>query len=391
MNNKIKKNLVIVTLASSLSASAALVPVLSSISKAFPGWENWVQSLVTIPTLMIMLASLLVNPLLKRFSDRNITIFGLILIIFSGVYPYFSSSFPLLILSRIIMGFGLGLVTTISSSLAAGYFPVGKDRDRATGLQSAFSSFGGILFSFLSGWVASIYWKGVFLVQLLNLVPLVFVFLFMKANESFKIDENSTVEESANTGDFIVREALLLTVLAFICIVITVTFPLNLSLFIDSKSIGDTRLAGTIASINSFVGFLIGLAFPQINKIFKDKTLSLSLFLVGLSFLIMSQSTISTVFLIASTLFGIGTSIIYPSFLTTIYREVPDSKIVAAVGMYTVATNIAQFVSPFIINNVAKIFAPNIEARFILAAILIFLLAGFILVYYSKKDKSLNS
>lgn len=390
MENKTKKNLVIVALASSLSASAAIMPVLSSIAKAFPDWANWVQFLITIPTLMIMVASLLVNPLLKRFSDKSITVTGLILIIFSGVYPYFSKSFPLLILSRVIMGFGLGLVTTISSSLAAGYFPVGKDRDRATGLQAAFSSFGGVVFSYLSGWVASIYWEGIFLVQLLNLVPLVFVLLFMKSNESFK-EEDSTNKESTPNGQFFVKEAVLLTVLAFICVTITVTLPLNLSLFIDSKAIGDTRLAGTIASINSFIGFLIGLAFPEINKIFKDKTLPLSLFLVGVSFLIMSKSTASAVFLMASTIFGIATSIIYPSFLTTIYREVPENKIVASIGMYTVATNISQFVSPFIINNIARIFSPTIEARFILAAVLIFLLAGFILVYYSKKNKSLTN
>lgn len=386
MNQKLKKNLVILGLATSLSASAALVPVLSSIKEAFPGWENWIQLLVTVPPLMIMVSSLSVSPLLKKFSDKQLTIFGLLLVIFSGVYPYFSNSFPLLLVSRIIMGLGLGLVTTISSSLPAGYFEIGEDRDTATGIQSAFSSFGGILFSFLSGWIASFYWKGVFLVQLLNLIPLIFVFLFMEANKSFEI-EDSPIEESVQSGQVIVKEAFLLTFLAFLCVVITVTFPLNLSVFVAENNIGTTQLSGIITSVNSFMGFLIGLSFPKINSYFKNKTLSLSLFLVGISLLIISQANTALILLIGSTIFGIGTSFIYPSFLTTIYKEISDEKIVAAVAMYTVATNVAQFVSPFIVNNLANIFGGGIQTRFILCAIAIILLGLFILFYYSSRKQ----
>lgn len=378
MNTDKKKYLIIISLAISLSASAALVPVLSSIAKEFPDWENWVQLLVTIPPLMIMISSLTVSPLLKYFSDKQLTIFGLVLVIFSGIYPYFSNSFPLLILSRVIMGLGLGFLTTISSSLPAGYFKDGSNRDKATGYQAAFSSFGGIVFSYLSGHVATIFWKDVFLVQLLNLIPIIFVLFFMESNKSFDI-EKSPIEESVSSGNIFVKEGFLLTFLAFLCIIITVTFPLNLSIFVDERNLGTTNLTGIIASVNSFIGFLIGLSFSNINKFFKNKTLSLSLFLVGISFLIISQAQTAIVFLIGSTLFGIGTSIIYPSFLTNIYNKVPDIKIIPTIAMYTVATNVAQFVSPFIVNNIANLFGGSIEIRFILSAISIVLLGVSIL------------
>ena len=364
MDRKLKDHIVVATLSTTMSAAAALIPVLSSIAKAFPDYTHLIHLLVTIPPLMIMVSSMVVSPLLKFLSSKNITILGLGFIIFSGVYPYFSHSFILLLVSRVIMGLGLGLIVTISSSLPARYFTSGKDRDRATGLQSAFSSLGGVLFSFLSGFIASYYWRGVFLVQLLNLIPLVVVFLLMRPHFNGGLDDITT----EHTGKIFVKDAFLITLLAFICVVITATFPLNLSMYVDTKNIGTTNLTGAIASINAFIGFLVGIMFHRINKGLKNYTLSTSLFIVGISLFILSQALNPVTFLIGSTLFGMGTSLIYPAFLTNIYSMIPDEDIVPAIGMYTVAANIAQFVSPFIVDNLSSVFGTGIEHKFAFAA-----------------------
>ena len=367
MDRKLKDHMVISILATTMSSAAALVPVLSSIAKAFPEYEHLIHLLVTIPPLMIMLSSMTVSPLLKFLSSKKITIIALILILFSGVYPYFSHSFILLLISRVIMGLGLGLITTISSSLPARYFCSGKDRDTATGLQSAFSSLGGVLFSFLSGFVANYYWKGVFLVQLLNLIPLIFVFLYMKPNLNPIVEYEN--ESENKSGKVFVKEAFPITLLAFIYVVISATFPLNLSMYVDLKGIGTTNLTGSIASINAFIGFLIGIMFYRINKSLKAYTLSTSLFIVSLSFFIVSRALSPLTFLIGSTLFGVGTSLVYPAFLTRIYNKISDEDIIPAIGMYTVAVNIAQFVSPFIINTLSSSLGCEIEHKFIFTAI----------------------
>ncbi|HHX59291.1 MAG TPA: MFS transporter [Epulopiscium sp.] len=403
MDRKLKDHMIISVLATTMSSAAALIPVLSSIAKAFPEYAHLIHLLVTIPPLMIMIASMTVSPLLKFLPSKKITILGLILILFSGVYPYFSHSFILLLISRVIMGFGLGLITTISSSLPARYFPSGKDRDTATGLQSAFSSLGGVLFSFLSGFVANYYWKGVFLVQLLNLIPLIFIFLYMKPHFDQNIDpildpllepleplghlyvpDNKPENKS---GKIFVKDAFLITLLAFIYVVISATFPLNLSLYVDQKGLGTTNLTGSIASINAFIGFLIGIMFYKINRGLKTYTLSASLFIVSLSFFIVSRTLSPLTFLIGSTLFGIGTSLVYPAFLTSIYNKIPDEDIVPAIGMYTVAANIAQFVSPFIINTISSGFGSQIEHKFIFSAIATTIL-GILIIIVKKTNIS---
>lgn len=389
MNRKSKDKIVVATLSTTMSAAAALIPVLSSIAKVFPDYAHMVHLLVTIPPLMIMISSMLVSPLLKVLSSKKITILGLALIVFSGVYPYFSQSFILLVLSRVIMGLGLGLIVTISSSLPARYFASGKDRDTATGLQSAFSSLGGVLFSFLSGFIANYYWKGVFLVQLLNLIPLGVILLLMRPhfNKDNEELDPSFIEGTitrAKDGNIFVKDAFWITLLAFLCIVIGSTFPHNLSIYIDQKNIGTTNFTGLIGSINAFMGFLIGIMFHRINKGLKNDTLSTSLFILGASFLIVSKALSPFMFLAGSLLFGVGTSLLYPAFLTNIYSSIPDKDIVPAISMYMVATNIAQFVSPFIINNLSSILGVGIEYRFIFASISITIL-GLIIIFTKKR------
>lgn len=390
VDRKLKDHILISVLATTMSTAAALIPVLSSIAKAFPDYAHLIHLLVTIPPLMIMISSMTVSPLLKFLSSKKITILGLILILFSGVYPYFSNSFLLLLISRAIMGLGLGLITTISSSLPARYFRSGKDRDTATGLQSAFSSLGGVLFSFLSGFVANFFWKGVFLVQLLNLIPLIFVILYMKPNFSDDTIPISGIEikPENKSGKIFVKEAFLITVLAFTYIVLSATFPLNLSMYVDLNGIGTTNLTGMIASVNSFMGFVIGIMFYRINRNLKAYTLPTSLFVVSLSFFIVSRALSPLTFLIGSTLFGVGTSLVYPAFLTRIYNTIPDDDIVPAIGMYTVAANIAQFVSPFIINRLSSVFGSGIEHKFIFAAIATTVLGILIIMFQKFKPKT---
>lgn len=380
MNRKLKNNVIIAILATTMASGAALIPVLSSISNAFPAYAHLVHLLVTIPPLMVMVSSMSVNPLLKVLTGKNITILGLCLILFSGVYPYFSSSFILLLISRVIMGLGLGLITTISSSLPARYFPAGQDRDIATGLQSAFSSLGSVLFSLLSGCIANYFWKGVFLVQLLNMVPLIIIMLYMRPNFSDDLDLELSLEGESNIRPVFIKSAFPITFLAFVYITISATFPLNLSMFVELNEIGTTSLTGFVAGLNALLGFIIGILFYTISRSLREFTLPASLFMVSLSFLIVSSATSPFMFIVGSSLFGVGTSLVYPAFLTAIYSQVPDIDVIPAISMYTIAANIAQFLSPFIINNAARWVGPNIEHRFLLAALATTVLGAFIML-----------
>ena len=375
------KNVIVASIAVSLSASAALVPVLSNIANIFPDYKDSVQLLLTIPPLMIMLVSAIIPRLNNKFSAKNLSLFAYILLIISGVYPYFTNSFELLLFSRVLMGVSLGILTPLSSSLPALYFSDEDEVGKATGIQAAFASFGGILFSYLSGLAAQYFWKDVFLVQLLNLVPLIIILMFMNKERSVSLEDK--------TDFLIVKESIWIYAIALITIVATITFPLNLSLYIEEQTLGYSTLAGTIGSMNAFIGFIIGLLFSRINKKFKVKTILIALTLVATSLVLMAWGTNLQGFYFSSVLFGLGTSLIMPSLVTLIYRDVNKSDVLSAISTLTVMMSVAQFISPYIINRLGLILGNSISNRLSIAA-MILISEIIILSVYMLRNKERN-
>lgn len=88
----------------------------------------------------------------------------------SGLY---APTLGTLLLGRVLLGLAVGATMTAGSALVADLF-AGQERARFLGLQSAFTSLGGVIFLPLGGLLAGIGWRLPFAVYLaaLLLVPL---------------------------------------------------------------------------------------------------------------------------------------------------------------------------------------------------------------------------
>lgn len=371
MANHRQKILTISFLSISLSAGIALVPILSNIAAVFPEQREWLQLLITIPSLIMMFSSLLTDRLSKQISLKSITIISIGIIFLAGISPYWISSFSYLLFTRILMGIGLGLLNTVIASLPAIYFSDHKMRDSAVGIQAAFVCAGGIMFNILSGVFAKYNWKFVFLVQLLNLIPLLAAVILMP-NSEYKKDQ---IGITGSKGIF-VRNAVPVAVLSFICIILTCTYPLNLSLFVSNSGLGDSQFVGVLTSINSTIGFFIGLAFGKVHSRIKDRTFLFGLVLTAVSLLIVRFSPNQVLLLAGSAGFGVGTSFISPTLYVMLYRSVKQEEVVLSVALLGIASNVSQFISPFLVNPIAGIIGgDNIEGnRIIVASILLIVL-----------------
>jgi len=371
LNSYNRKILTISFLSIPLSAGIALVPVLSNIAAAFPNQEGSIQLLITVPSLFMMFSSLLTDKLSEKTSLKTTTIISIIIILFSGISPYWINNFAYLLCTRAFMGIGLGLLNTAIASLPALYFSDDKSRDSAVGIQSAFVCAGGILFNILSGTFAKYNWKFVFLVQLLNIVPLIVAMILMPKTENKKVKT-----DISNKKNIFVKSAIPVAAISFICIILTCTYPLNLSLFVERSGLGNSQFVGLLASINSAIGFFIGLVFGKVYSKTKGKTLTLGLILTAAALLIVRSSPNQAILLIGSVFFGIGTSFISPTLYSMLYKRVKQEEIVLSVALLGIASNVSQFISPFIINPIAKaVDGNNIEGtRLFVASILIIVL-----------------
>lgn len=383
MKSSTQKTLIIGLLSIPLSAGVALVPVLSNIGAAFPGREGWLQLLITLPALFMMFSSLFTNRLVKKISVKALTVISLAIILFAGISPYWLHSFNYLLFSRGLMGIGLGFLSTLIASLPPLYFDQEKQRDQATGIQAAFASAGGILFNLLSGFLAAYNWKYVFLVQLITLVPLMAAALFMP-HVNPKADKGN---EPYGLKGLQVKSALPVIGLAFFCILLSCSYPLNLSLFVEKNHLGSSQFVSLLTSLNAAIGFFIGLVFAGVYARLKSKTLPLAMGLVALTLFAISLAPTKGLLLLSSVLFGIGTSFVSPSLYAWLYQRVKAEEVVWAVALLGIASNVSQFVSPFVINPLAKLVDGHSleKTRLMVAAILmVFLLV--ILVVQNKKS-----
>lgn len=368
---KVYKNrlLTISLLSIPLSAGVALVPVLSDIAHAFPDQQKYIQLLITLPSLFMMFSSFVTDKISKISSLKFVSLVSVLIIMFAGVSPFWINSFGYLLFTRVLMGLGLGLLNTVMGSLPAIYFEENSKRDFAIGFQSAFVCIGGILFNILSGFFAKYKWQFVFLVQLINVIPLLTAVLIMPKIKPL----HSTKTKKSK---IFVKNAMSISIISFLIIIITCTYPLNISMFVKSQNLGTSQFVGVLTSVNSAIGFIIGLIFGKIFKILKEQLLTLGLFLSAIALLIAAFAPNQIIFLFGNICFGIGTSFISPSLYSMLYKRVEPTEIVSSVALLGVFSNISQFVSPFIINPLSKILneVGAEKSRFIISSILAFLM-----------------
>ena len=113
----------VVGIASSLSVIGSHFPDLS---------QTEVQSLISIPCIVIIPVTLLVGALMKTMSKKLLSLIGVVLFLVGGVGPAFSESFLIIQILRGVFGAGVGILQVVSTALVAENFE-GAMRDKVQG------------------------------------------------------------------------------------------------------------------------------------------------------------------------------------------------------------------------------------------------------------------
>ena len=156
----------VVGIASSLSVIGSHFPDLS---------QTEVQSLISIPCIVIIPVTLLVGALMKTMSKKLLSLIGVVLFLIGGVGPAFSESFLVIQILRGIFGAGVGILQVVSTALVAENFE-GAMRDKVQGQPPGLPRcLGCAIMVFVGGWMATLSWNGVFYVHLIAVITLVCV------------------------------------------------------------------------------------------------------------------------------------------------------------------------------------------------------------------------
>ena len=108
----------LLTISLFLMMAPQISSALTLMYKAFPGVNQAaVQTLSTIPNFGIVLG-LVISPFLVKFLGEKVTILtSLLLTLISGVFPMSASAYTPILISRFLIGLGIGTFNSLAVSL----------------------------------------------------------------------------------------------------------------------------------------------------------------------------------------------------------------------------------------------------------------------------------
>ena len=255
-----------------------------------------VESLATIPAMMITIFVLLSNVVIRFLGKKNTVLLGLIIIFIFGLIPVFTSNFKLVLISRLFLGAGIGLFNSLSISLISDFF---DDSTRGTmiGLRTAFLNIGKALTTFISGYLVILGVQYTFLVYALAL-PIFILFLFFVPNSENIYNKKVSVKFH--------KETIYLTILTFFIGISYMGATIKIPTLLIEKYFYHPSTATNLLTILAISGIFSGLLFGFLVKRAKNLTLTIMLSFMTLGSMIFSFSNNISLFILGAILIGIS-------------------------------------------------------------------------------------
>ncbi|CAM3262235.1 MFS transporter [Filibacter tadaridae] len=368
-------------------AGAAISPALGLIAKAFPDASpTMIKLILTAPSIMIIPFSFLSSYLTSKLTKRTIIMIGLFIYLIGGIGPQFVPTIESLLVLRLILGAGVGLVMPLSMTLINDYF-AGKERTKMMGYNSAFSNLGGILTMLLAGWLATFGWRVPFNVYFLGLVIFVMIFFFLPKGE---IQKPKTHEQKAKLPFAVYGYAIAMggIMLAYYSI------ATNIALYLEQSALGGAALAGTVVSFTTVGGMITSLLLVQIELTFKKFAIPVMLFGMGVAFLLLTFTHSVPLVIVGVCLVGFGQGALFPILVLKALDRVPFHQADQAIAITSSFTFLGQFLSPVVLDGIGTV-ANQANIRFqygilSVSIMVIVLVSTFMILRTHKKVASLH-
>ena len=336
-----------------------------------------VESLATIPAMMITIFVLLSNVVIKFLGKKNTVLLGLIIIFIFGLVPVFTSNFKLVLISRLFLGVGIGLFNSLSISLISDFF---DDSTRGTmiGLRTAFLNIGKALTTFISGYLVILGVQYTFLVYALAL-PIFMLFLFFVPNSENQYNKKVSVK--------LHKETIYLTLLTFFIGVSYMGATIKIPTLLIEKYFYHPATATNLLTILAISGIFSGVLFGFLVKRAKNLTLTIMLSFMTLGSMIFAFSNNIVLFILGAILIGISFVGAMSFNFFYVSNKLENKFINFSTSIMLVGGNIGVILTPVILTKLPE--ALDLE-KFITPFYIstLIMLICTIISYFSLKDNS---
>ena len=361
-------------LISAFSISTALPPMLDYYSPTFSAAQ--VELLVSVPSFSVV-AMLLLNSFIDKWlSDRQLIVTGLLLLSSAGIFPFFVQAYPLVLLSRIAFGMGIGLINAKAIAIISQRYQ-GKERVQMLGIRGSMELIGGASCSLLVGQLLKIHWTFAFLIYGFGFVILIMYLLFVPTMEQVEKKQITKRKQVLNKKDL--GMILGMALLAGFVICINSSISLRVPLFQVAGKTIESGQSALVLSLEQGIGIVAGLSFASLIGHFKNRLLPIVMFLLAVCLFGMSVASNIPILILSS----VGVGFFYSIILTIIFNRLSESiarnLLNKATAYVLLGCNLGSAISPYVLKLLALI-SPSFSWIFLTYAIVSFLLfLGFFL------------
>ena len=303
-----------------------------------------VESLATIPAMMITIFVLLSNGVIKIIGKKNTVLLGLLLIFIFGIVPAFTTNFKVVLISRLFLGAGIGLFNSLSISMISDFFDE-EYRGTMIGLRTAFLNIGKALTTFISGYLLIYGIQYTFLVYALAL-PIFIIFLLYVPNAENVNNKKVSIKFH--------KETIVLTLLTFLVGISYMGATIKIPTLLAEKYHYQPDVARNLLTILALSGILSGVIFGILVKRFKNLTLSIMLSFMTIGSVLFALTNNIVIFYIAAIFIGI-------SFVGTmsfnffyISNKLENKFINFATSVILVGGNIGVILTPVVLTKIPE-------------------------------------
>lgn len=362
--SKLTKFTVLLIALTTMMSNIAIVTTLPHLKEVFSDTKNielLSRLMITLPSFMIAILAPFLGHLIYKVGKKNSSIFALVLFGIAGSGGLYLDSMDTLLISRAFLGIAIASLMIVSTSLVGDYF-TGTSRHKFMGLQSAFTSIGGIIFVVGGGILSDIYWRYAFGIYMIGFLLIPFVFKYMV---EILTNKQENIEQPP-----IDASLFKIYFLAFLLMVVFYILPTQIPFLLINEFGASGALTGATISSALVFNAIGALVFARLKNRFEYKHIyMLGMLIIGIGFICIGLVRNVYLFFITAPMMGFGGGILMTCITAWMLSNAHESKRVKSSGYLTSSLFMGQFFSPILTMPLVSYY--GVQDFFIVSGVLI--------------------
>lgn len=365
-----------------LMMAPAVSPALPLMYHAFPGVDKaGVETLATIPNIGIVIG-LLISPFLIRFVGEKITILtGLVVTLLAGTFPMYATAYTPILISRFLIGAGIGLFNSLAVSLIPQFYNDNEDKMATMiGFQNVMGSLGAAAASFLISWLVTISWHAAFAIYFLVIPALILFTLFVPLPREKQVSGVKKLKAKQTINGKVV----LIAILMFFIFMFYMPVSFKLPALVVQEKLGSISALSILTGILNLVGIPVGASFGFFYKKLHDKIFPIGFLVVTIGLFIITFAPNFAVLACGNLVLGVGFGLAVPYMYNWLDWSAPQNSVNLATTIVLVLVNVGCAISPMVINAITD----SAKVAFMIVSIFFACFTVYAFIHYMRVHKN---